>query len=60
LAVFRRDTLFIVVGTRGGFDVTRDGNHFITSRQAGGASVPVVVFGWADEVRERVDAASRK
>jgi serine/threonine-protein kinase len=60
LTILRRDTLFSIVGTRGGFDVTRDGNHFITSRQSEGKSVPVVVFGWADEVRERVDAANKK
>ncbi len=60
LTVLRRDTLFSVIGTRGGYDVTADGNHFITSRQAGGSGVPVVVFGWLDEVRERVDAANKK
>jgi serine/threonine-protein kinase len=59
-AVLRRDTLFSMIGMRGGFDVTRDGDHFITSREAGGAGVPVVMFGWADEVRERVEAANRK
>ena len=58
--VIKRDTLFNTIGLRGGFDVTKDGAHFVTMKDVGNVSPPIVVFGWADEVRERVDAANRK
>ena len=64
--VVRRDTLFAVPfssgtsGSASAFDVTADGSRFIMTRLAGTFGAPVVVLGWADELRERVAAAARK
>ena len=41
-------------------DVTPDGNHFVTASDVGTLSPPILVFGWADEVREKVAAANRR
>ncbi|MDQ3080768.1 MAG: hypothetical protein M3R07_00975, partial [Gemmatimonadota bacterium] len=61
--VARRDTLFEVQLGNGivaaDYDVTADGKHFVLSRTTG-AGVPILVLGWADEVREKVKRASRK
>jgi Tol biopolymer transport system component len=60
LTVVRRDTLFSMVSTRSMYDVTPDGNHFVMGRATSNVMSPVLVFGWADEVRERVAAAAKK
>jgi serine/threonine-protein kinase len=60
LTVVRRDSLFSTVGTRNSFDVMPDGNHFVTARATDATTVPILVFGWADRVREKVAAASKK
>jgi Tol biopolymer transport system component len=66
LTVVRRDTLFPIRGAshpvlrgRSAYDVTPDGNHFIMVRVFANIGLPVVVFGWADEVRARVAAGGR-
>ena len=42
------------------YDVTQDGNHFLMARVTGNTAAPVLVFGWADEVREKVAAANKR
>jgi serine/threonine-protein kinase len=66
LTVVRRDTLFPIRGAshpvlrgRSAYDLTPDGNHFIMVRVFANIGLPVVVFGWADEVRARVAASGR-
>jgi Tol biopolymer transport system component len=58
--VVRRDTLFTMAATRSMYEVAPDGNHFIMARLTNSTSAPVLVFGWADEVRARVKAAAKK
>ena len=62
--VLRRDTLFTtdtpIGATETTYDVMPDGNHFIMTRTVASGAAPVLVFGWADEVRERVAAAAKK
>ncbi len=61
--VASRDTLFEVALGNGivaaDYDVTADGTHFVMSKTIGEGG-PILVLGWADEVREKVERASRK
>jgi Tol biopolymer transport system component len=62
--VLRRDTLFTtdtpIGATETTYDVMPDGRHFIMTRTVTSGVVPVLVFGWADEVRERVAAVEKR
>jgi dipeptidyl aminopeptidase/acylaminoacyl peptidase len=61
LSVVRRDSLFRVRGIRSIVVPTPDGNHYVaTLADFGTVSGPILVFGWADEVRERVTAAAKR
>ena len=64
LTVLRRDTLFMTDlpfgATEGTYDLMPDGNHFVMTRAVASGVKPILVFGWADEVREKVAAASGK
>ena len=60
LTVVRRDTLMSMSASRSAYDVAPDGEHFVMSLAAGSIGAPIVVVGWADEVRERLAAAARK
>ncbi len=61
--VLRRDTLFAMDTPSGGveaaYDVAPDGQGFVMGRPAGAGAAPVLVIGWADEVRERTAALQR-
>jgi hypothetical protein len=64
LTVVRRDTLFMTElpfgSTEGTYDLMPDGNHFVMTRVAAAGIRPVLVIGWADEVRERIEAAQKR
>ena len=63
-AVMRRDTLFRDVYLEGvertNYDVTPDGKEFLLVRRGGDQQRAVVVFGWLDELRERMAQAAGK
>lgn len=66
LRVVRRDTLFAIRGdvhpvlqSRSAYDIMPDGNHFITARLIANIGRPVVVFGWAEEVKARVTSGEK-
>jgi serine/threonine-protein kinase len=56
-SVVRRDTLFPMEAQGSGpvaaYDVTPDGEHFVFARYGGVARPPVVVVGWAEQLRRR-------
>jgi hypothetical protein len=63
--VTRRDTLFSAAfaGDGGGartYEPTRDGNGFIMLRRIDRPQRAIVVFGWLDELRERMALAAKK
>jgi serine/threonine-protein kinase len=63
-AVVRRDALFDdafqVSGNYTNYDVTRDGKEFVMVKSLGAQEPPVVVFGWLDELRQRMKLAAKK
>jgi serine/threonine protein kinase len=62
--VVRRDTLFTMHALTGeveaGYDVFPDGRRFVFPRIVSSTTAPIIVFGWLDEVRERMSTATRK
>ncbi len=64
LALVRRDTLFLINALAGdveaGYDVFPDGRRFVFPRIVSSNAAPIVVFGWLDEVRERMAAEMRR
>jgi len=62
--VARRDTLFTDTFTGLGsirqFDVTPDGRQFLMLRRGDQQQRLVVVFGWLDELKERMALATKK
>ena len=58
--VVRRDTLFPMSATRSMYDVTPDGQHFVMARVSNTAASPIIAFGWADEVRERLRVTDKR
>jgi Tol biopolymer transport system component len=63
-AVVRRDTLFDEVfrmgGNSAGYDVSPDGQTFVMVKAVGGEAPPVIVLGWLDELRERMELATKQ
>jgi hypothetical protein len=55
--VVRRDTLFPMeapaAGAAAGYDVTPDGEHIVFAQEGSAARSPVVVVGWAEQLRRR-------
>jgi hypothetical protein len=64
LTVVRRDTLFTMNAPSGGvvaaYDVMPDGVHLVVPQYAGDGASPVVVTGWAAELRERFARERRR
>jgi serine/threonine-protein kinase len=62
--VLRRDSLFADVyeipAGYANWDVTPDGQRFLFLKAVGDQDPPVVVFGWLDELRERMALATKK
>jgi serine/threonine-protein kinase len=60
LTVVRRDTLFPIEaqgsGAAAAYDVTPDGKHFIFAQYTGVARPPIVVVGWAEQLRQRFES----
>ena len=57
-SVPRRDTLFTLTLPPGGvvamYDVMPDGNHFLAPKFEGFGTAPIIVTGWAEELRQRL------
>ena len=57
-SVVRRDTLFTDVFVRGhstaSYDISPDGKTFVLVRPVAQAQHPIIVFGWLDDLRERM------
>jgi Tol biopolymer transport system component len=62
--VTRRDSLFADTYVTGiffhSYDVTRDGKAFVMLRNANRSQRAIVVFGWLDELRERMALAAKR
>jgi serine/threonine-protein kinase len=62
--VTQRDSLFAdsyeAFPWGGRYDITRDGKNFLMLRAGDGTQRAVVVFGWLDELRERMKIAAKK
>jgi hypothetical protein len=63
-AVLRRDTLFADVYLRGveqtHYDVAANGSEFLMVRRGPDQQRVVVVLGWLDELRERMQQAAAR
>jgi serine/threonine-protein kinase len=62
--VVRRDTLFRDSYTAGAayaaYDLSPDGKRFVFIKGVGDEDTPILVFGWFDELRERMALGARK
>ena len=57
--VVRRDTLSFVIAApgvadRAVYDISPDGQRFVTAKPADGMNSPIIALGWLDEVREKL------
>jgi len=63
MTVLRRDTLLSTNATLNVVSATYDvmpNGHFVLAQSIGTTAPPVIVFGWVDEVKERVEAATKR
>jgi DNA-binding SARP family transcriptional activator/Tol biopolymer transport system component len=65
-AVVRRDTLFDDVfwstpdnNWFADYDVSPDGRHFVFVKSSGASALPIVIFGWSDQLHSRMAPESR-
>jgi uncharacterized protein YbaA (DUF1428 family) len=63
VTVLRRDTLFTAEAAlsvvEAMYDVAPNG-HFIMVKMAASDNPPVLIFGWADELRDKMSAAKKR
>jgi len=63
VTVLRRDTAYVTEPARSVIAATYDvmpNGHFVMTKSVATSMPPVIVFGWADEMQERVEAARRR
>ena len=63
VTVLKRDTLFVTEAALSVISATYDvlpNGHFVMTKSVATTAPPVLVFGWVDELRERVEAATKK